>query len=227
MGWYIVLGILIFLILILTIPVHVIIKYDEHAELDIRYLFISYQLIPGKKESGKKESRKKEEPEKTGKPAGMKKTSARPHKKEMKPLDFLYEIENFFDRYARGVGIILRNFRIHDFTGFWKVTGEDAADCAIRYGRICAVLGGIMSYLNNIIKTEKIRLRVFPDFVGEEDVVRASADFQFNPIVALYGLIVIAVQYISGKSDREKNRHRKNGNSEYKNNNDSAAKECA
>ena len=47
-GWLIFLGIILFIILLLALPVHVIAEWNEKLTLRVRYLFFKFTIIPGK-----------------------------------------------------------------------------------------------------------------------------------------------------------------------------------
>ena len=48
---YIVLGIILFFVIVLSIPFHISIGYDDKIHLSIRYLFIKLDLLPAKSKS--------------------------------------------------------------------------------------------------------------------------------------------------------------------------------
>ena len=100
-------------------------------------------------------------------------------------------------RYGPGVKMILHNIRVHKLEGFWKIAAEDAAACAIRYGRICALLNMAFGFLRNLVKIEKTKLRVYPDFIAEKEEIRVLADIEANPLVAIIGALRIAFAFLS------------------------------
>ena len=65
---YILLGIIAFFIVILSVPFHITIGYDDKIRVSIRYLFIKLNLLPvkskPKKEKPPKEPKPEKEPEK-------------------------------------------------------------------------------------------------------------------------------------------------------------------
>ena len=63
---YIILGIIAFIILLLSIKVMITVHYDEELTVSLSWLFLKFDLLPMKEKNPKKEKKKKEkEPEKT------------------------------------------------------------------------------------------------------------------------------------------------------------------
>ena len=69
-GWLIFLGIILFIILLLALPVHVIAEWNEKLTLRARYLFFKFTIIPGKEKEKKpkEDKQKKSEKPKENKP---------------------------------------------------------------------------------------------------------------------------------------------------------------
>ena len=63
---YIILGIIAFIILLLSIKVMITVHYDEELTVSLSWLFLKFDLLPMKEKHPKKEKKKKEkEPKKT------------------------------------------------------------------------------------------------------------------------------------------------------------------
>ncbi len=181
MGWIIFFGILLFILLILMIPVRAVIDYKEKLTVKIKFLFFfTYDLIPGKKK--KKEEAKKEQPAKEPKPAAEKKPKRKRSLEEI--IDMIIDIVN---KYGPGAKMILRNVRLHRLELYWKISGEDAADCGIKYGNTCAWLSSVLAFFRNFIKIEHPKFKIFPDFLAAEDEIYGGADIECNPLIVLIG----------------------------------------
>ena len=107
-------------------------------------------------------------------------------------------------RYGPGAKQILRNIRVHRLEGYWQIAAEDAAACAIRYGRICALLNTAFGFLRNLVKIEKTKLRVYPDFIAEKEEIRVLADIEANPLIILIGGIRIAFALLKDMIAKQK-----------------------
>ena len=190
-GWLIFLGIILFIILLLALPVHIVADWNEHLTLKIRYLFFKFTIMPGKEKEKKKKTPKKEKEEKP--------TEEKPKKLKKKhtPEEIIDGFIDAVHRYGPGAKQILRNIRVHRLEGYWQIAAEDAAACAIRYGRICALLNTAFGFLRNLVKIEKTKLRVYPDFIAEKEEIRVLADIEANPLVAIIGALRIAFAFLS------------------------------
>ncbi len=190
MGWLIFLGILLLILGILMIPVQVAAEYKESFILDIKFLmFFKKRLIPFEKK------KKEAEPEKEAKPKAEKAAQQKPKQKRtlVETMDMIIDIVN---KYGPGAKMILRNIRFHNIELYWKISGEDAADCGIKYGRICAWFGGVSAFFRNLIRIEHQKLKIFPDFLAVKDEIYGGADLEFNPLIVLIGALRMGVVYI-------------------------------
>ena len=100
--------------------------------------------------------------------------------------------------------MILRNIRVHKLEGFWKIAGEDAAACAVRYGRVCALLNTAFGFIRNLVRIEKTKLKVYPDFLAEEEEIRIYTEIEANPIVILIGGVRIAFAFLKNMIKKQK-----------------------
>ena len=197
-GWLIFLGIILFIILLLALPVHIVADWNEHLTLKIRYLFFKFTIIPGKEKEikPKEDKQKKSEKPKENKP--------KKPKKKHTPEEIIDGFIDAVHRYGPGAKQILRNIRVHRLEGYWQIAAEDAAACAIRYGRICALLNTAFGFLRNLVKIEKTKLRVYPDFIAEKEEIRVLADIEANPLIILIGGIRIAFALLKDMIAKQK-----------------------
>lgn len=202
MGWLIFVGIVLLLTVLLMIPVHVRAEWKETIFVEIRYLFLKGKLYPSE---GKKEKRKKS-PEKQ-----KDEQQEKPKKKKPKklPEEMIDGIIDAINRYGPGAKMILKNVRVHELEGFWKIAADDAAECAIRYGKICAYLNTALGFFRNLMKIEKIKLRVYPDFTTEKEEIRVKLDGEANPLIILIGFLRIGAAFLkdSFRKAKKKNRY--------------------
>ena len=197
-GWLIFLGIILFIILLLALPVHIVADWNEHLTLKIRYLFFKFTIIPGKEKEKKpkEDKQKKSEKPKENKP--------KKPKKKHTPEEIIDGFIDAVHRYGPGVKMILHNIRVHKLEGFWKIAAEDAAACAIRYGKICALLNTGFGFLRNLTRIEKTKLRIYPDFTAEKEEIRVLADIEANPLIILIGGIRIAFALLKDMIAKQK-----------------------
>ena len=182
--------------LLLSLPVFVIAEWNEKLTVKIKYLFFRFTVVPAPEK--KKKPKQEKEPEQ--KPA-------KPKKKQRKKHTPDEIIDGFIDavhRYGPGTKMILRNIRVHKLEGFWKIAGEDAAACAVRYGRVCALLNTAFGFIRNLVRIEKTKLKVYPDFLAEEEEIRIYTEIEANPIVILIGGVRIAFAFLKNMIKKQK-----------------------
>lgn len=195
MGWLIVVGILFLLLSVLMIPVHIKAVWKDKISVELRFLFFFKKTLNPQE----KKEKEKKEPAATAEQKTKKKPKKRPLPEEV--VDGIIEA---VDHYGPGARMVLRNLRVHELEGFWKVAAQDAAACAIRYGRICALLHTALGFFRNLTRIEKTKLRIYPDFTAEKEEIWVSADMEANPLVVLMGLIRISVVFLKDKFQKEK-----------------------
>ncbi len=200
MGWYIVGGLLALIFILLLIPARLLAKYEEDGlHISGKWLFWKVTLYPPP------EKQKKPEEEKPSKP------EPKPQKKKRKLLAEEV-IDGFIDYVARcrgGLRLIFRSLRIRRLRIDWTVAGEDAAECAVHYGRVCAYLGTALAVARNFIRIQRTEFCVRPDFLAEEETFHAEAEARLTPLMALLGGGGIGLGLLrKWLSDRKKERER-------------------
>ncbi len=221
MGWIIFGGILALILALLMVPVHITADWNKKLSVKVRYLFIKKTLFPMEK---KEEPKEKEEEIKPTE----KQTTKKKKKHRLTLEETIDKIIDAVNRYGPGAKMILRNIRVHSLELFWKIAGEDAAACAIRYGKICAFLSTALGFFRNFMRIEKSSFRVYPDFTAEKEDIRVNADVEFNPLIILIGAVRIAVAFVKNifeeKKTKGKNKKRISAAEKPLKNN---TKECA
>ncbi|MBQ7874422.1 MAG: DUF2953 domain-containing protein [Oscillospiraceae bacterium] len=205
-GWLIFGGIILLILGILMIPVHAAADYKEEFSLRIRFLFFfNIQLFPMKEKTEKEEKPKEEKP-KEEKP---KKEKTKKEKRKRTAEEIVDMIIDVVNKYGPGAKMILGNIRFHRLELYWKVGGEDAAAIGIKYGRICAWLSGVLGFFRNLMKIEKAKFRVFPDFISEKDDIYGGADIEFNPLIVIIGALRMACVFLKDMFKKIQNRKKR------------------
>lgn len=200
-GWLIFLGVILFILGVLMIPVHAEGYYKEEFSLKIRCLFfLKFTILPAKEKEKKKEEKPKEKKTAEEKPAEKK------EKRKMTVEEIVDMIVHVVEKYGPGAKMILRNIRFHRLEFYWKVGAEDAAACGIKYGRACAWISGVLGFFRNLMRIEKTKLKVFPDFICEEDERYGGFDLELNPLIVIIGALRMAAAFLGDliKSAKEK-----------------------
>ncbi len=208
---YILLGILALIFLLLLMPLHLNLDYDEELSVRLRYLFLVFRLYPQKEKKSKKIGRP--EARKAEKKLGKKKKdehSSLPSFGEMLKEDgpgavisYLSELTKIAATAARKLLHVLVADRLELRM---QIVGEDAADTAILFGKICAGVYPALSVLQGIIRTKRRQVEIAPDFSGEKTQVRFRVRLHAMPLRLLVvgiGLIGRYLVYTMKNTDKK------------------------
>ena len=212
---YILLGIIAFFLIVLSIPVHITIGYDDKIRVSIRYLFIRLNILPAKQKP------KKEKPPKEPKPE--KEPEAPKKQKEKKPNPILEMVKaNGYDGMMTVLTNLVRILKIYGGKVFKSVvfdeinlyidvgTGDSAAT-AIKYGQTCQKVYPLLGFIcsNNLVR--KYDVNVKPDFLANKTVSEFYCDFHLcirkisNATIAMVIRLVFGVVITFIKGGKKKN----------------------
>lgn len=187
---YILLGIVLLFAIILAIPVKVCVRYKNSFFCRLHIGFVRIILYPPQP---KKKKAKKKKTEQQQKPA--------PKKEEKKENDFLKElglsgVVNLFTKLVELASGVLKDLFVHiiikSFALSIKVAGNDAADTAVKYGKVCSVVYPLTSALIRSMKYSDYGVDILPDFTeGAESKVEFFAIFKTRVI----HLVKIAIKH--------------------------------
>lgn len=209
---WILLAILLLLALLLSCPVWLILSYDGVFQVRLRlFFFFRWQLFPRtqkppeeltqrqRERLARKEARKAEraarkkarEAAKKEKKAGKKpKQSAELEKKGKRSAKEWFHLILELATGARGgVRMIFRAFRIAGLTLYGVITGADAADTALKFGRVHRYLYTAMAVLEQVMTFEGVNICLTPDFLGEKDRWEGELLLRICPICLLIGAV--------------------------------------
>lgn len=202
---YALIALFLLVFLLLCMPVYIDVKYSEQLELKINYLFIPVFKVPKPVRRAGRLSVfldrigrtvcglfKKIKPKKKKKSVARDESSS---KKAQKKGGFseLIEQRGFWgamELIKRIVGVacgafkkILRGVTVRRFDMQAVIGGEDAADTALTYGKICAALYPALGIFFANVRKYKKNISVKPDFSAADSTVSIAADFKVYPIL--------------------------------------------
>ena len=194
---YIILGIIAFFIVVLSVPFHITVGYDDKIRVSIRYLFIKLDLLPVKPKP------KKEKPPKEPKPEKEKKTEDTAPK-EKKPNPILEMVKangyNGMMTVLSNLGRILRIYGGKLFKSvvfdeiylYISVATGDAASTAIKYGQTCQKVYPLMGFIcsNNMVK--KYDIDVDTDFLAN----KTKGEFLFDMHICIRKIINASIAMV-------------------------------
>lgn len=201
----IILAIIAFFVILLSVKLSVIVHYDEDITLSVRWLFIKIQLLPADK--NKKKKQKKEKKKKKENPEEKKDETVAPPKEKKENLFVRF----YHNRGVSGViellrntvsalkgmfGRILRAFIIDDLFISLIVGASDAAQTAIKHGKVCSVVYPLLGFISTHMRVHKQKCEVIPDFVQGQNIARLHAQISVVPRRMINATIIVAFQLL-------------------------------
>ena len=196
---YILLGIVLFFVLILSIPLHITVGYDDKIRVSIRYLFIKLNLLPVKEKPKKEKPPKEPKPEKAPEiPKGKKPNpilemvKANGYDGMMTVLTNLMHILRIYG------GKLFKSVIFNEINLYISVATGDAASTAIKYGQTCQKVYPIIGFIcsNNMVK--KYDIDVDTDFLANKTKGEFFFDMQLCIRKILNASIAMVVRLIFG-----------------------------
>ena len=187
---YILIGIILFLLLILLIPVGVRACYNEGFIAELKIGFVTIKLYPPKPKKPKKEKKKKKkEPEKEKKQEEKPKEK-KPSLLKEKGIGWFVDLIRQIAALAAGVmkdffkHLVIRNLQVSI-----TYVGSDAQDTAVKYGYFCLSVYPAVSILADVAHCRHYGVDIAPDFnEKDESVYYADIDIRIR-IIWVVGLV--------------------------------------
>ncbi len=205
---YILLGIILFFVVILSIRITIDAEYFDEFKLSIKWLFLNIQILPSKKKDKpqKEEKPKKEKPQKEPSPEPEPNPEEPTEKKENIFVTF-YNNQGFdgvielINNAASSLGKMLSSFKKHivfrELYLFMTVTGGcDAAETAMEYGRTCQKVFPAMGYICSNFPIKKYDVEIEPDFLGTKNSAQFAVSVHIRPIFFINAVIVLALRLV-------------------------------
>lgn len=211
---YIILGIIVLIVILFSIKVSVTAEYADSFSLDVQWLFIKLHIFPQTEEQkakreakkAKKEEKKKKKPEKE-KPEEEKKEEDKPSEPKKNIFKEFYENQGFgatveliqtaAAQLGGFMGSIYRAFVIENLKLLLKVSsGDDAAQNAIKYGKVCSAVYPSMGFICSNMKVKKYEVNVVPDFISQENKAQFALSLSVRPIKLTNAAVVLAFRLL-------------------------------
>lgn len=195
---YIILGIILFFILLLSVKVMITVHYDDELSVSLSWLFLKFNILPKKEEHKKKEKKKKEKKkeEKTDE------TVPEPKKKKDNMFIRFYKNQGFSgvvrlikDASAAVGGMFGRIGRAFLFDELYvslTVGAGDSAETAIKYGKTCSTVFPAMGFIVSNMRVKKYNTEINPDFISGTNSARFHVKAGVAPIRLINAIIVVA-----------------------------------
>ncbi len=207
---YIILGIILFFIVLFSLKISVIVEMTDINKVTIKYLFFKFTVVdsskPPKEKKPKKEKKKKIDDASTTEQV---ETATHQPNNEKQGNSFIKQL--YIDQGYEGIekmllvvrdslgsffGKLYKTFTINEFYLTMHITGSDAADTAIKYGKLSAWLFPVLGKVASTCKMKKYDIDISPDFLGVKNQADLYLDVSVVPIRITNGVIVLALQLV-------------------------------
>ncbi len=185
-----------------SFKVSVIVEMNEYNKITIKYLFFKFILADSSKpkaEKPKKEKKPKDEKEET---------SPEPEKEKSQRGNSLFKqlyIDNGYDGIVKMLsnvkaslgtffGKLYKTVTVRELYLTMRVTGSDAADTAIKYGKLSSWLFPLLGKVASTCKMKKYNVDVSPDFIGVKNEAELYLNVSIVPIRITNAAIVLLLQ---------------------------------
>ena len=206
---YIILGIIALIVILCSVKVKITAEYGEAFSLDVQWLFIKLHIFPQTEEQkAKREAKKaKKEEKKKKKPEEEKKEEDKPSEPKKNIFKEFYENQGFgatveliqtaAAQLGGFMGSIYRAFVIENLKLLLKVSsGDDAAQNAIKYGKVCSAVYPSMGFICSNMKVKKYEVNVVPDFISQENKAQFALSLSVRPIKLKNAVVVLAFRLL-------------------------------
>lgn len=185
----VIVGIILLIVLILSIPVKVSLGFDDKIRLSVKYLFLKFDILPAgpKKEKSDKPPKEPKPPkEKTEQPRVEKKPNPIVEMVKANGFDgMMVVIKNLGEVIGVYGGKLFKSIVFDEITVHISVGTGDSAATAIKYGKICRKVYPVMGFIcaNNLVR--KYDIVVEPDFLAN----KTEGDFYCDMNVTIRKII--------------------------------------
>lgn len=227
---YIILGIILFFIILFSIPVVLDMKYTDKFYLSISWLFIKFRLLPH--EEKEKKPKKEKPPKEEKKPA---EPEAQPASEEAntKPDNFIKVFYNnqgvtgivelvkncasYLGKFGKG---FLKSIYIKKLEIAINVSESDAASTAIKYGKICQEIYPPLGFICSSCHVKNYHVDIRADYCDKKTKGAFDTRVALVPrsvinagiaLVFRLGIELIKVLLSNKKANKENNINLKGG----------------
>lgn len=185
---YILLGLILFVMLLMLIPIRVYAHYHREFECTLYVGFVKFSIYPPKP---KKERRKKKL--KTSEPQKEETKKEKQSFVKEKGIVFILELVK---KIADLANTVLKDFFKHILIKKLQlsisVAGSDAADTAIKYGQCCSAAYPAVSIIASSMNCPKYGVDILPDF---NENAKSDIKFEFMARVFVFRLVILVIKH--------------------------------
>jgi len=180
-------------------PVSFAAELEDELNLKVKYLFFNIPLGVKKDKKAKPKKREKKTSHKT-------QTMSRKQESKKEPLiDKISQYSDVIKELVKNFAAMLKYVVIKDLRINIKIASSDAAQTAIQYGGVCAVVYPLSGFIESYMRVDNRKIDVTPNFDGNEGEVTAFLKVQIKPLYVIATVISFLKCIIKLKQDGAKN----------------------
>ncbi len=185
---YILLGVLLAAALLLLMPVKVKASYDGSFGFVLIIGFVSLHLYP-------KKPKKKTKKKKAKKPGSSSPTPEKEEKSLLKEKGlswFVELIKKIADLAAGVLKDFFKHIIIKKLDVSITVAGDDAADTAVNYGRLCSVVYPAVGAVARVVKCKSYGVDITPDF---DEKAKSEYEFYLYAKITMFFVVGLVLRH--------------------------------
>lgn len=187
--FYILIILILIILIILFLPTHVIFEYDKELAIKIKIMGFKFKIAPGlasgdKTLGGKKASK--------GKGTDSSVLKIFRDKGVVDSFKFVLRVLKILNAASRKV---LRRTTINEIFLEIKVCGDDAADTALKYGKIQSGVNFAAGFISSVNTPKKYNINIYPDFTGNKTLCRFYIDIYARAFFIIYEVVLFIKEY--------------------------------
>ncbi len=213
MSWlYVLIGlaaVALIIFILFSVNLSFIIDYSDKTVVTLKYLFLKIPLVDTskpKKEKKKKKKKKKTDEEKPEEPKAEDEEKKKDEPKGNGLIKQLYldqgydGIEKMFRALGNSLGSffgsVYKNLVVDELYITMITAGGDAADTAIKHGKLCAWLFPVLGKFVSTCKVKNYDIDISPDFLATKSEAFVYAKIHFTPRVIINSVLVLALRLV-------------------------------
>ena len=178
-------AILLLLALLLTVPVRLYVNSAPELTITVKYFWFKKGILPKGEKRAKKKAPDGNKPQKKKKEREQRKLSYT----LQEVLDLLQTLHR---RTSPAVRRLLRRTSLAKFRLRMIVAGQDAADTAIRFGKLNAQVFTAVALVKGIIRLKADQIEILPGFGVSQSETSYSGEMRLAPLALLIAGIQVA-----------------------------------
>lgn len=200
---YVILGIILFFVIILSVRITVSGEFFESFTLYVSWLFLKFKIFPMEKKPKKKKNSESKKKNTNDTPQAQ--DSSHPEKENI--FVTFYKNQGFngvvelINNAAYSLARMLNSFKKHIVIRelyLWMIIsgGNDAAETALEYGRVCQRVFPALSFICSTLPVKKYDAEIEPDFLANKNSAEFAFSISLRPIFFINAGIVLVFRLL-------------------------------